>query len=306
MALRALPDESTFVELREELFAIAYRMLGSASEAEDVLQDAYLRWRRQTEATIQKPKAYLTTLVTRLCIDFLTSARRRREQYVGPWLPEPLVVDESDPLQGAEMADSLTLAFLVLLEELTPPERAAFLLREVFEYEYGEISEVLTRSEESCRQLVSRARAHVAGRRRRFDADRTHVRELTTRFIGACASGSVEDLMSLLAPDVVVWTDGGGKAKAAPRPVIGAHRASRFLVGISRDVSVDASVRQLSLNGQPGIVISRGTKVLEAVVLDVEGGKICGVRVVANPDKLGAVERAVATRGGAPGLQDFS
>jgi RNA polymerase sigma-70 factor (ECF subfamily) len=284
-----------FVDLRGDLFGLAYRMTGSAADAEDVLQEAYLRWSRQDAGEVRNPKAYLTTIVTRLCIDTLTSARARREQYVGPWLPEPLVVDD-DPAVGAEMADSLSLAFLVLLEELSPAERAAFLLHDVFGVAYEEIAEALRRSQAACRQLVHRARQHVAARRRRFDADRARAGELTARFARACATRDVDALVALLAEDAVAWTDGGGKAKAAPRPVVGAGRVARFLSGISRDVAPEASVHQLRLNGQPGLVISLGDEVRVVVVLDIEEGRITGVRIVVNPEKLGAVARALMGR----------
>jgi RNA polymerase sigma-70 factor (ECF subfamily) len=285
-----------FVELRGELFGLAYRMTGSAADAEDVLQEAYLRWARQDVAEIRNPKAFLTTVVTRLCIDVLTSARARREQYVGQWLPEPLVVDDDDPASGVEMADSLSLAFLVLLEELSPAERAAFLLHDVFGVGYEEIAEALGRSQAACRQLVHRAGEHVAARRRRFDADRAQARELTTRFALACTARDVDAIVALLTEDAVAWADGGGKAKAAPRPVVGAGRVARFLSGISRGVAPDADVRQLRLNGQPGLVISVGEEVRVVVVLDIEEGRISGVRIVVNPDKLGAVARALHGR----------
>ena len=282
-----------FVELRGALFGLAYRMTGSAADAEDVLQEAFLRWDRRGDGEVRHPRAYLTTLVTRLCIDTLTSARARREQYVGPWLPEPVVVDDDDPALSAEMADSLSLAFLVLLEELRPPERAAFLLRDVFGVDYAEIADALRKSEAACRQLVHRSRRRIAERRRRFDADRAQARRLTERFALACAARDVDALVALLADDAVAWTDGGGKARAAPRPVVGATRVARFLAGISRKVAPDATVRQLRLNGQPGLVVSVGGDVQDVVVLDIEDDRISGVRIVVNPDKLGAVARAL-------------
>lgn len=291
------PD--AFVELRGQLFGLAYRMTGSAADAEDVVQEAYLRWTRQDAGEVRNARAYLTTTVTRLCIDALTSARARREQYVGTWLPEPLVVDDDDPAAGAEMADSLSLAFLVLLEELSPAERAGFLLHDVFGFGYEEIAEAIGRSQAACRQLVHRARGHVAARRRRFDADRARAAELTARFARACVTRDVEAVVALLAEDAVAWTDGGGKAKAAPRPVVGAGRVARFLSGISRDVDPGATVRHLRLNGQPGLVISVSGEVRVVVVLDIEEGRISGVRIVVNPEKLGAVARAMQGRPGA-------
>lgn len=292
--LEDVGDAATFSALRQELFGLAYRMLGSVVDAEDVVQEAFLRWDRRPRDDVAHPKAYLTTLVTRLCIDSLTSARARRESYVGPWLPEPMVV-EPDPSESAAMSDSLSLAFLVLLEELSPPERAAFLLHDVFDYEYRELADILHRSEPSCRQLVSRARSRVGERRRRFDADRDKASELTGRFVRACVGRDIDGLVALLADDAIVWTDGGGKAKAAPRPVVGAMRAARFLVGIARDLPPDASARQVRLNGQPGLAITTGEDLSTVIVLDIVEGEIAGVRIVVNPEKLVAVARALGT-----------
>ncbi len=280
-----------FVELRPVLFGVAYRMLGSASEADDVVQEAYLRWAAVDEAAVSSPRAYLTTIVTRLSIDHLRSAQVRRETYKGPWLPEPIVVDEPDgpELDGAELADNLSLAFLVLLEELAPAERAAFLLRDVFGYPYDEIAAALERNEPACRQLVSRARHRIGDRRRRFEADHELGRELTRRFVVACGTGDVDGLMSLLTEDVVVWTDGGGKVKSAPRPVVGPWRAARFLVHVAKGFAPGVTMREENLNGQPGVVFELDGVVTSAVVVDVLGGRIAGIRVVANPEKLTAL-----------------
>ncbi|MDP9239064.1 MAG: RNA polymerase sigma-70 factor [Actinomycetota bacterium] len=285
-----MADSEAFVELRPLLFAVAYRMLGSATEAEDVLQEAYLRWADVAEAS--SPRAYLTTVVVRLCVDHLRSARVRRESYVGTWLPEPVLLDP-EPDAVAVLADSVSLAFLVLLEELTPVERGAFLLREVFGYEYGEIAAMLDRTEPSCRQLVSRAKRHVAERRTRFDADREQSRELTRQFLAACATGDLDGLMSLLARDVVVYTDGGGKAQAALRPVHGADKAGRLLIGISKK-AVGFTVREVVLNGQPGVVLVVDSVVTTALVIDVVGSQVSAVRIIANPDKLTAVRLALS------------
>ncbi len=289
-----------FVELRPVLFGVAYRMLGSAAEADDVVQEAYLRWAAVDDATVASPRAYLTTIVTRLSIDHLRSARVRRETYKGPWLPEPIVADETDEpeLDGAELADNLSLAFLVLLEELAPAERAAFLLRDVFGYQYGEIARTLERSEPACRQLVSRARHRIGDRRRRFDADHERSRELTRRFVAACGTGDVEDLMSLLTDDVVVWTDGGGKVKSAPRPVVGPWRAARFLVHVAKGFPAGVTMREETLNGQPGVVFELDGEVTSAVVVDVLGDRIAGIRVVANPEKLTALRASRPTAAG--------
>jgi RNA polymerase sigma-70 factor (ECF subfamily) len=281
-------EVAQFVELRPVLFGVAYRMLGSAAEADDIVQEAYLRWAGIDDAAVASPRAYLTTIVTRLSIDRLRSARVRRESYRGPWLPEPIVLDEQDSAQpdGGELADSLSLAFLVLLEELAPAERAAFLLRDVFGYPYGEIARTLERSETACRQLVSRARHRIGDRRKRFDADDERSRELTRRFVGACATGDVEELMALLTDDVVVWTDGGGKVKSAPRPVVGPWRAARFLIHVAKGLQDGVTLREETLNGQPSVVFEIDGEVTSAVVFDVLGGQIAGIRVVANPEKL--------------------
>jgi RNA polymerase sigma-70 factor (ECF subfamily) len=292
-----MADAGRFVELRPVLFGVAYRMLGSAAEAEDVVQEAYLRWAVVEDSKVVSARAYLTTIVTRLSIDHLRSAKARRETYRGPWLPEPVATDEIETLepQGAELADSLSMAFLVLLEELAPLERAAFLLREVFGYGYPEIAETLERTEPACRQLVSRARHRIGDRRKRFDADREQSFELTRRFVVACGTGDIEGLMALLTEDVVVWTDGGGQARAAPRPVVGPWRAARFLTHVAKTFPEEYSLREAVLNGQPGLVFEVAGEVRSAVVVDVLGGRITGVRVVANPEKLAGLQRVRST-----------
>jgi RNA polymerase sigma-70 factor (ECF subfamily) len=256
-------------------------MLGSAADAEDVVQDAFLRWLRRRDREIQSVRAYLVTIVTRLCLDQLDSARSQRVTYTGPWLPEPVVVDET---AAAEQADSLSLAFLVLLEELTPPERAAYLLHDVFGYTFDEVALSLGRSPAACRQLGARARRHIEARRQRFDADLRHGRELTDRFLVACATGDLSGLLSMLSDDVVVWTDGGGKVRAAMRPVVGPSRSSRFLVNVAK--KVHGFPRSTVLNGQPATVFVEDGVVVAALVLDIMDGSIVGVRVVSNPDKL--------------------
>jgi RNA polymerase sigma-70 factor, ECF subfamily len=292
-----MADAERFVELRPILFGVAYRMLGSAAEAEDVVQEAYLRWALVEESKVVSARGYLTTIVTRLSIDHLRSAKVRRETYRGPWLPEPVATDEIETLElhGAELADSLSMAFLVLLEELAPLERAAFLLREVFGYGYAEIAETLDRTEPACRQLVSRARHRIGDRRKRFDADREQSFELTRRFVVACGTGDIEGLMALLTEDVVVWTDGGGQARAAPRPVVGPWRAARFLTHVAKTFPAEFSLREAVLNGQPGLVFEVAGEVTSVVVVDVLGGRIAGVRVVANPEKLAALQRVRRT-----------
>jgi RNA polymerase sigma-70 factor (ECF subfamily) len=275
-------DTAVFEEWRSLLFGIAYRMLGSATDAEDLLQEAAIRWLRRSDHDVESPRAYLVTIVTRLCLDQLDSARSKRETYTGPWLPEPVVVDET---AAAEQADSLSLAFLVLLEELTPPERAAYLLHDIFGYSFEEVAQSLGRSPAACRQLGARARRHVDERRQRFDADLSHGRELTDRFLTACATGDLSGLLSLLSEDVVLWTDGGGKARAALRPVVGPHRTSRFLINVAKRGNFLAP-RSVVLNGQPATVFVADGLVTGTLAFDIRDGLIVGIRAVTNPDKL--------------------
>ncbi len=274
-------DAAAFEEWRSLLFGIAYRMLGSAADAEDVVQDACLRWLRRRGGPVESVRSYLVTIVTRLCLDQLDSARARRVTYAGPWLPEPVADDEP---WAAEQADTLSLAFLVLLEELTPLERAAYLLHDIFGYSFDEVAASLGRSPAACRQLGVRARGHIEERRQRFDADLRHGRELTDRFLAACATGDLSGLLGMLSDDVVVWTDGGGKVRAAMRPVVGPYRSSRFLLNVAK--KVEGRPQAAVLNGQPASVFVQDGAVVSALVLDIMDGSIVGVRVVSNPDKL--------------------
>ena len=281
-----------YEELRPLLFSIAYRMVSSVSEAEDIVQEAFLRFHRRSRegAAIESPKAYLSAVTTRLSIDHLRTARMRRESYVGPWLPEPLLTDtEQDTAQHAETADSLSLAFLVLLESLTPVERAVFLLREVFDYGYDEISTIVGKSEDNCRQLAVRARRQVEAKKPRFEASRERREELSRRFFEAAANGDAEGLINLLAADVVAYGDGGGKAVAFRRPVYGRERVARLLlgpVGRGRRLAV-SGMRLAEINGQPGAVFfdPEGRPVV-IVSLDIADDLVQAVRAVANPDKL--------------------
>lgn len=274
-------DVVVFEEWRPLLFGIAYRMLGTAADAEDMVQETYLRWLQRDQRQIESVRAYLVTIVTRLCIDQLGSARVQRATYAGPWLPEPIVIDDTS---AVEQADTLSLAFLVLLEELTPPERAAYLLHDVFGYQFDEVADMTGRTTAGCRQLASRARSRIENRRQRFDADARHGQELTRRFVLACATGDLDGLTEMLAEDVVVWTDGGGVVRAAMRPVVGRHRSSRFLMNVAKRVS--GSPREVTLNGQPAMVIVDGDKVVATLVLDIVERKVVGVRSVTNPHKL--------------------
>ena len=274
-------DAAVFEEWRSLLFAIAYRMLGSAADAEDMVQEAGIRWLQRSEGTVASVRAYLVTIVTRLCIDHLKSARVQRVSYTGPWLPEPIVMDDDDV---ADRADSLSLAFLVLLEELTGPERAAYLLHDVFGYRFDEVAQSLGRTPAGCRQLASRARRPIGDRRGRFDADLRQGQELTRRFVMACGTGDLDGLLHLLADDVTVWTDGGGVVRAAVRPVVGSQRSSRFLLNVAK--RFDGVPLETVLNGQPAMVFVAGEAVTAALVLDILDDFVVGVRVVTNPFKL--------------------
>ncbi len=276
----------TFESYRPLLFSIAYRMLGSAMEAEDMVQDAYVRYQGTPPDSIQSPKAFLCTIVTRLCLNQLDSAQARRETYIGPWLPEPVLTDSTAGQVSAQ--ESISMAFLVLLETLTPLERAVFLLREVFDYEYAEIAEIVGREETACRQLFSRAKKHVAEHRPRFKASPEVHRQIIARFVEAANAGEMDGLMNLLAEDVMLWTDGGGKARgAATRPLHGREAVATFLLATTRLVDVEAtSLDTAEINGEPGVIIREYGKPLVVMTFEVGGGKIRALRIVGNPDKL--------------------
>ena len=281
-----------FAELRPGAFAIAYRMLGSVSEAEDVVQEAFLRLHRTLREgeRLSSPRAYLSTVVTRLCIDQLRSARARRERYVGEWLPEPVVEGaDADPARHAEMADSLSLAFLVLLESLSPEQRAAFLLREVFDYPYDEIARIVGKSEDNARQLVARARRQVEVRRPRFEASRKRREALAQRFFAAAVDGDLAALEELLAHDVMLHGDGGGKAPALAHPVHGRAKVTRTLLAWFRAAARIGGVtlRSAEVNGQPGaLVLDPEGRLVNVLALDVADGQVQAIRSIVNPDKL--------------------
>ena len=283
-------EQATYEDLRPLVFSIAYRMTGSVTEAEDIVQEAFLRFHRATVAgaRVESPKAYLAATATRLAIDHLRSARARRETYVGPWLPEPLVTEEVDVEAHAEMADSLSMAFLVLLETLSPVERAVFLLREAFDYGYGEIAEVVGKSEENCRQIASRARRQLQARKPRFEADRRRRDELAARFFAACDGHDIEGLVRLLADDVVMQGDGGGVAPAVGKPVHGGERVARFLLGLIRQAERQGQrYRRVTVNGQPGaLVVDADGRPVSVLSLDIADGVVQAVRAVVNPEKL--------------------
>jgi RNA polymerase sigma-70 factor (ECF subfamily) len=280
-----------YSEFRPLMFSIAYRMTGSISDAEDIVQEAFLRLTRvlRNGASIDSPKAYLATATTRLAISHLRSARVRRESYVGAWLPEPLVADtDPGPAERAEMSDSLSMAFLVLLESLSPTERAVFLLHEVFGYDYREIADITGKSEPNCRQILARARRHIDEGRPRFEASREQRDEVAQRFFAAAAGGDMAGLLELLAPDVIAIGDGGGKAWAAVRPVSGAQRVARFVLGLfRRGEKMGARAVPAWVNGQPGAVTyDTQDRVINVFALDIADGQVQALRSVVNPDKL--------------------
>jgi RNA polymerase sigma-70 factor, ECF subfamily len=280
-----------FERLRPLLFSIAYRILGSVSEAEDAVQETWLRY-AASPTQPASTKAFLSAAVTRVSIDVLRSARVRREKYVGQWFPEPLLTDPyEDPERSAELADSVSMAALLLLERLTPLERAVFVLREVFGFGFGEIASAVGRSEAACRQLAVRARRHVDAGRPRFEADRRERDELAARFFDALREGDVQGLRELLAADVQLVGDGGGKAPQLARSIIGAEKVTRVLASIfPRLVRIDVTMEPHEVNGQLGAIFrDRDNKVLSTVTLDVLDGQIQTIRSVSNPDKLGHV-----------------
>lgn len=284
-----MPD--LFLAHRALLQGIAYRMLGSVAEAEDAVQETFLRWQTQDPATVQTPKAWLVATLTRLCIDELRSARRRREEYVGPWLPEPLIGDTApSPADHALLAESLGTAFLLLLETLEPVERAVFLLREVFDRDYAEISPIVGKSEAACRQIVSRARARLGRAERPADAvpDVARTEPLVAKFTEACRTGDLDALLALLAEDAVLVTDGGGKVKARLHPIRGALYASRFLAGISPHAFRETTMRPLAVNGRPGLHMIRpdGVRTVASFEFSPDGSRIRAIYLVKNPDKL--------------------
>jgi RNA polymerase sigma-70 factor (ECF subfamily) len=274
-----------FEQQRPLLFGIAYRMLGSAMDAEDIVQEAYLRYARVEGEAIQHPKAYLAKTVTRLCLDHIKSAQAQRETYIGPWLPEPIMTDIAPDARPIEV-ETLSLAFLLLLEKLTPAERAVFVLREVFEYDYAEITDMLDKDAAACRQLLRRARVHIGEERQRFKTTpETHLNMLT-RFIEAVSLGDVEALTQLLTDDVIAVSDGGGKAAAALRPLHGQAAVSAFVIGLAQRNGSLFHNEMALLNGTPAILLKIGERIDTAVLLATTNGGVARVLFVRNPDKL--------------------
>jgi RNA polymerase sigma-70 factor (ECF subfamily) len=295
-------DRDLFTIDRPWLFSIAYRMLGSASDAEDVLQDAWLRYRGADRSVIRSPKAFATTIITRLCLDRLKSARARREEYIGPWLPEPVLTSEIEsPDTLLQRAESVTLAFLVLLEKLSPEERAVFLLKDVFEYDHSEIAEMLETTAEHSRQLLHRAKGRLADGRPRLTGTPQSRRMIAERFARAFSSGDGSELTALLAKDVGLWSDGGGKASAARRPLIGRDQVLNFLIGLHRTAQTagltprDVSLRIEDVNSEPALVVRFGQRLESIFVFSIVDGGISGIRVVRNPDKLVHIDRQLTT-----------
>jgi RNA polymerase sigma-70 factor (TIGR02957 family) len=296
------PDTTrVFNEHRDLLLSVAYRVLGSVTEAEDAVQEAWLRWSRVDPSGVADPKAFLVRVTTRLAIDRLRRAKARRESYVGPWLPEP-VLTAPDVAEDVALAESISMAMLVVLETLSPLERAVFVLREAFGMPYAEIAKILGRKEEAVRQLARRARDHVQERKLRFEADKTAQRRVTERFLEATSTGNLEALMGVLAPGVTLVADGGGRALAPRRPLRGAEKVSRFLLAVATEErtarflrsvgaepSLGARVHLAQVNGGPGVVVAAGGRPISALVLDVADGLVRTIHLVANPEKLAGV-----------------
>jgi RNA polymerase sigma-70 factor, ECF subfamily len=288
-------DTEVFQAHRDLMFGVAYRMLGAIADAEDAVQDAWLRWSAAPRSGIAEPRAYLMKIITNTALNRLRSARVRRESYFGPWLPEPLLTDASaDAAERAELAESVSLAMLVVLESLAPEERAAFVLREVFGFAPAEIGEALGRSDAAVRQLVHRAREHVRARRPRFAVDKGQQREVTQRFLAAAMGGDLDQLMDVLAPEVTLTGDGGGLAKAPPRVIAGAAKVARFIAAVSGQPYMGIEVSEMTvemaeINGTPGVIVKAGGHVVTAMTTVVTDGRITEIQLVANPDKLRAI-----------------
>ncbi|HEX6481823.1 MAG TPA: RNA polymerase sigma-70 factor [Ktedonobacteraceae bacterium] len=285
----------SFETYRTYLFAVAYRMLGSAMDAEDMVQETYLRYLSTPPETIGSLKAFLTTIISRLCVDQLHLAYRTREQYLGPWLPEPIITADnlqvSSPEERVDREESISMAFLLLLEQLQPVERAVFLLREVFDYDYAEIASFLGKSEMACRQWFSRAKKHLGDHRPRFLASPDTQKQLLTGFLQAIQTGEMTPLMEMLAEEVTMWTDGGGKVKgAATRPITGREAVARFSLGASkRFLPEGARVELAQVNGQPGLIIRVADRAYRVMMIEVEAQRIRTIRIIANPEKLACV-----------------
>jgi RNA polymerase sigma-70 factor (ECF subfamily) len=285
-----------FTLLRPLLFTIAYEILGSATESDDVLQDSYLRWAAVDLSTVNNTKSYLAQLVTRQALNALRAGARRREEYVGPWLPEPLLLDDQDPSADVVLAESVSMAMLVLLETLSPDERAVFVLREVFGFDYAEIADAVGKPEPTVRQVAHRAREHVHARGKRRGAspqtDPQRNAEITAQFLATAASGDVEALMAMLAPDVTWMADSGGKVSAARRPVVGAERVARAVAGLIRIAGAALRVETVTCNSAPAVLFYLGEQLEGVITLEIAGDKITNFYTMRNPDKLAALATA--------------
>ena len=284
---------SLFEEHRQLLFGIAYRMLGSVADAQDMVQESYLRWQQAADESIRSPRAWLTTVVTRLCISHLQLARVKRETYVGPWLPEPIVDEQaSDPADTSTLADSLSLAFLVLLETLNPTERAVFILREGFDCEFSDIARIVEKSEANCRQILARARKRIDERRPRFDASRTDAEKLVAPFLEAVRNGDLDTLLASMADNVVLVQDSGGKPGALPRPIHGAEPIARTLINVMRKLGLEkGEIRPATINGLPGFVRFLDGQAQGVLAFGIAGGRIQALFSITNPEKLRHLNR---------------
>jgi RNA polymerase sigma-70 factor (ECF subfamily) len=297
-----------FEKHRSHLLGIAYRMLGEMSAAEDIVQDAWLRWRNEDHETIRDPRAWLSAVTVRLALDALRSARARREKYVGPWLPEPLMPDDmrvlaaDTPAAHAELASDLSLALLHVLERLSPEERAALILHDAFDCDYAEIAEMLNKNEAACRKLVSRARERVKADRPRYTVSKEQHLEMIGRFAQAVSTGDTSHMSQLFANDIVFYSDGGGKASAALNPVFGADRVTRLIQGLTRKMheQFQPQFYATEINGQPSLVITDGSEIYSSMTVETDGNQITGIYVLRNPDKLARVAGVITTPSPAP------
>lgn len=287
-------DQQVFNQHRNLLFSVAYRILGTVADAEDAVQDAWIKWSATGRSQVADPKAYLARIVSNLALERLRSTRHQREAYVGPWLPEPILTS-GDTADDVTNAESVSMAMLVVLETLSPLERAVFVLREVFDFSHAEIAEAVERSEAAVRQAAHRAREHVRARRPRFTADRSRQRDVTGRFLAAATGGDINTLMELLSPDVTLWTDGGGKVRQALRPVVGAQTVAAWFAAIGKVTyqgvePADMNAELVEINGGPGMVFIGSGRVIATVTFDFDAdGRITAIHNVANPDKLQAI-----------------
>ncbi len=275
-----------FEEHRPLMFSIAYRMLGTVADAEDMLQEAFLRWQQTEMDTVTSPKAFLAATTTRLCIDYLQSARVRREQYVGPWLPEPLVSEPTAQAANDELAESLSMAFLMMLENLSPAERAIFLLHDIFSFDFEETARLVGKTAANCRKIASRARRQLTQAPPRFVPDPDKANQLATTFLGVCKSGDLNRLVAILADDVTLYSDGGGKVPSATRPIQGALNVARFLLGVVAKAPRDMVVKTTLVNRRPGLIVSQDGVNVRIFSLEFDQTGLRTICVVGNPEKL--------------------